>query len=285
MAESVETMAESTQVGLVQAVEVARQASLREATNGLHYTSFGELTVTADELDRLVNAVPRSIAAAIHDISWFFVPLAMAEGRTAGEGGARGTGHRERPDETMIAPGYTPELAEQAICHRNVELSAEREGIFISTRLLPDRFSLAFEFLINAAHGFVDSAGVPEAFSELAWRQVLADVRGETSNDAWGNRNSALNPPDLPAPTGESGTTASRRIDERAKTAYLEAAFSDAIAIYMLSLAIDIDYSELRERDYPLLAPQPLAERLRHIHTLFPPNPGYEFAIKYRRRA
>ena len=278
-------MAESTQVALVQAVEVARQATLHEAANGLHYTGFGDLSVTADELQKLVNAVPRAVAAAIGDISWFFVPLAMAEARTSAEGAARGTGHRERPEETMISSAFTPELAEQAICHRNVELSTDREGIFISTRLLPDRFSLAFEFFINAAHGFVDSTGVPEGFSELVWRQVLADVRGETSNDAWENRNSALHPSDTPVSAEpESGRASPRRIDERAKTAFLEAAFSDAIAIYMLSLAIDIDYSELRERDYPLLAPQALAERLRHIHTLFPPNPGYEFAIKYRRR-
>ena len=277
-------MAESTQVALVPAVEVARQATLRQAGNGLQYTGFGDLSAKPDELERLINAVPRSVAAAIGDISWFFVPLAMAEGRAAGEGGARASGHRERPEETMIAPGFTPELAEQAICHRNVELSAEREGIFISTRLLPDRFSLAFEFLINAAHGFVDATGVPTAFSELVWRQVLADVRGETSSDAWENRNAAVNPPDAPAAEAEPASAPSRRIDERAKTAYLEAAFSDAIAIYMLSLALDIDYSELRERDYPLLAPQALAERLRHVHTLFPPNSGYEFAIKYRRR-
>ena len=33
------------------------------------------------------------------------------------------------------------------------------------------------------------------------------------------------------------------------------------------------------------LAPQALAERLRAVNTLFPPNNGYEFAIRYRRRA
>jgi hypothetical protein len=30
----------------------------------------------------------------------------------------------------------------------------------------------------------------------------------------------------------------------------------------------------LRERDYPLLAPSPMAERLRKIAELFPPNSG-----------
>jgi hypothetical protein len=49
-------------------------------------------------------------------------------------------------------------------------------------------------------------------------------------------------------------------------------------------LSIDFDYSDLREREYPLLAAPSLAERLRHIAELFPPNAGYEFEIRYRRR-
>ena len=44
-------------------------------------------------------------------------------------------------------------------------------------------------------------------------------------------------------------------------------------------------YAELRERDYPLLAPSALAERLRKVAELFPPNSGFEFAILYKRRA
>ena len=66
---------------------------------------------------------------------------------------------------------------------------------------------------------------------------------------------------------------------------FVESAFSAALAIYLLSLALDVDYSELRERDYPLLAPGSLAERLRLVAELFPPNVGYEFAVRYRRRA
>jgi hypothetical protein len=42
-------------------------------------------------------------------------------------------------------------------------------------------------------------------------------------------------------------------------------------------LFIDVDYYDLRERDYPLLAPAQMAERL--------PNPGFEFAIYYKRRS
>ena len=72
--------------------------------------------------------------------------------------------------------------------------------------------------------------------------------------------------------------------DEKARGEFLEAAFADAIAVYLLSLTLDVDYYELREREYPLLAPRQLGERLRKVADLFPPNPGYEFAIRYRRR-
>jgi hypothetical protein len=52
----------------------------------------------------------------------------------------------------------------------------------------------------------------------------------------------------------------------------------------MLSLAVDFDYHDLREREYPLLAAPALAERLRHVASLFPPNSGYEFQVLYRRK-
>jgi hypothetical protein len=73
-------------------------------------------------------------------------------------------------------------------------------------------------------------------------------------------------------------------IDERARNTYYESAFSDALAVYMLSLAVDFDYHDLREREYPLLAAPALAERLRHVASLFPANPGYEFQVLYRRK-
>ena len=54
--------------------------------------------------------------------------------------------------------------------------------------------------------------------------------------------------------------------------------------MYLLSLYLDVDYQELREREYPLLAPPALAERLRKVAEMFPPNPGFEFSIVYKRR-
>lgn len=258
-------MAEDVQDGLVEAAKVARETTVHRALNGIEYGSFGDTSIAGSDLDRMVQAVPVAICAALTRKAYYFVPLALSESRGS--------------SVTMIASTYTPELGDQAVCHRNVPLGGS-DGVFISTRLLGDRFALAFEFFINVGHAFVDAAGVPETFNELVWNQALADVRGETSQDAWESRSLSL------ATTSKAEKISGKAvIDEKAKTSFLEAAFSDAVAIYLLSLAVDFDYSELREREYPLLAPQPLADRLRLVTKLFPPNPGYDFSIRYRRRA
>jgi hypothetical protein len=204
----------------------------------------------------------------------------------------------------MVARAWTDELGESAICHRNVELGSGHRGVFISTRLMSDRFALSFEFFINVAHAFVDVAGVPESFAALAWQQAQDGVRGETSMDAWESRNLAFGrdpnaQPEEPRSrrsftakarpfsTEEAGppSEAPQAVDEKERGLYVESAFSDAVAIYLLSLALDFDYSELREREYPLLAPAALAARLKTVSEMFPPNPGYQFSVRYRRRA
>ncbi len=265
-------MAESVQSGLIKAGQVARDAIVRKTPNGISYAAYGENNLPEQELERMVQAVPNSIAGALGRKTYYFVPLALSDRRATDAAGQRTS------DATVIAPVYSAEFGDQAICHRNVSLG-DTDGIFISTRLLGDRFALAFEFFINVAHAFVDAAGVPASFGELVWAQAVADVRGETSQDSWESRRLSLVPKDK-----SEKIDGQPKIDEKAKS-FIEAAFSDAVAIYQLSLSVDFDYSELREREYPLLAPQPLAERLRHVAKLFPPNPTYEFAIRYRRRA
>jgi hypothetical protein len=314
MAEGVSSMAQSTPQNtaaplnpdsLVPATQVALDTPAHPAPNGIHFASFGDISIAPPDLERIVQAVPNTIAAALNRNAYYFVPLALAENSAADA--APPPGHRPTREETMIAPAYTSELADLAICHRNVELpGATRkdpatDGVFISTRLLADRFALAFEFFINVGHALVDAAGVPESFAELAWNQALADVRGETSQDAWETRAQAITTSDAPSraisltayPAAPSARRRGEpapvfppnlRVDEKARNEFLEAAFADAVAIYLLSLAVDFDYSELREREYPLLAAQALAERLRLTHSLFPPNPTYDFAIRYRRR-
>ncbi|HEV2991218.1 MAG TPA: hypothetical protein VG759_22455, partial [Candidatus Angelobacter sp.] len=173
-------------------------------------------------------------------------------------------------EKTLIAERYDSSLTERAVCHRNID-SGDAQCVFISTRLLDDKFSIAFEFFINVGHAFVAKAGVSADFAELAWNQASGGARGETSLDAHESRKQAL--------AGGAG-----RIDEKARAEYSAASFSDAIAIYMLSLCLDVDYYELREREYPLLAPSALAERLKKVAELFPPSPGFQFNIFYRRR-
>lgn len=231
--------------------EVIRQNPVSQAPNGICYAFTGNISTPANDLERMVAAVPLGAAAALERKAYYFVPLTIGQG-----------------DETLIADRYDVALSDNAVCHRNLNVG-DSQCVFISTRLMDDKFSVAFEFYINVGHAVVERAGVSQAFSELVWKQVQEGVRGETSLDAYELRKLATTPgPDV----------------EKHKNEYLATTFSDAISVYLLSLYLDVDYYDLRERDYPLLAPTPLAERLRKVAELFPPNPGFEFAVYYRRR-
>lgn len=244
-------MSQSAPVLTHSPAEVLRLAPVQQAANGICYASMGEIPVQTSELDRMVSAVPRSIASALERKAYYFVPLTVCQG-----------------EDTVIAERYDIKLSDQAVCHRDLTLG-DAQCVFISTRLMDDRFSVAFEFFINVGHAFVERAGVSESFAELAWKQVQDKARGETSLDAYELRKVATsNSPEA----------------EKARNEYMEASFADAIAMYILSLYIDVDYHELRERDYPLLAPNALAERLRKVAELFPPPTGFEFNVYYRRR-
>jgi hypothetical protein len=231
--------------------EVVRQSPVTQAPNGICYAVAGEMPISVTDLERMVAAVPASAAAALQRKAYYFVPLTVNQG-----------------DDTVIADRYDVALSDNAVCHRNLSLG-DSQCVFISTRLMDDKFSVAFEFFINVGHAVVEWAGVSQAFSDLVWKQVESNARGETSLDAWESRKLA---------TGPGSDT------EKHKNEYFAAAFSDAISVYLLSLYLDVDYFDLRERDYPLLAPAAMAERLRKAAELFPPNPGFEFAVYYKRR-
>jgi hypothetical protein len=265
---------------LLPATLVAQQTPVRQSENHLCYAVFADTHITEQELEPIVQAVPTAIAAALTRHAYYFVPLTIGE-----------------TEETMVAPGYTIDLGDRAMCHRNVQFAGS-DCIFISTRLMQDRFALAFEFFINVGHHFVEAAGVPQSFCDLVWSQATAEVRGETSQDSYENRRRALdhgrnegpgarmaerNFSRLDQPVATRGIDKSR-IDEKAKSSFFESAFSDALAIYMLSLTLDFNYTDLREREYPLLNAPALAERLRHVAGLFPPNTGYDFQISYRHK-
>lgn len=235
------------------AQEIIREVRVNQSANGVCYATVGEVTLPSDELERMIQAIPRSMAAALNRKAFYFVPLTIGAG-----------------DKTLVAERFDPALTDRAICHRNID-SGDSQCVFISTRLLDDRFSIAFEFYINVGHAFVDKAGMSPEFADLVWQQASSNVRGETSLDAFEFRKQ---------------TTAGGKVDEKAKSDYLASTFSDAIAIYLLSICLDeVDYYELREREYPLLQPSALAARLKQVAELFPPNPGFQFNIFYRRRS
>ena len=231
--------------------EIVRLTPVSQASNGICYALAGETSVNSFDLERMIAAVPRTAAAALERKAYYFVPLTVSQG-----------------EDTVIADRYDVALSDNAVCHRNLSLG-DSQCVFISTRLMDDKFSVAFEFYINVGHALVERIGVSQEFSDLAWKQVEAGARGETSLDAWEARKLAT----------VAGPDA-----ERYKNEYFAATFSDTISIYLLSLYLDVDYYDLRERDYPLLAPSALAERLRMVAGLFPANAGFEFQILYKRR-
>jgi hypothetical protein len=244
-------MSQAAQAITRQPADIIREAPVSQAPNGICYAVSGEMSMSATDLERMVSSVPKAIALALARKAYYFVPLTVNQG-----------------EQTVIADRYDVALSDNAVCHRNLELGGS-QCVFISTRLMDDKFSIAFEFFINVGHAFVEHAGVSQDFADLVWKQAESDARGETSMDAWESRKAA---------TGHG-------LDkEKHKNEYFAAAFSDAISIYLLSLFLDVDYHDLRERDYPLLAPVSLAERLRKVADLFPPNQGFDFNVYYKRR-
>ena len=231
--------------------DVVRSTPVSQAANGVCYAVAGEVSISSFDLERMIAAVPTKIAASLKRKAYYFVPLTVTQG-----------------EEILITDRYDVALSDNAVCHRNLNLG-DSQCVFISTRLMDDKFSVAFEFYINVGHALVEVAGVSEEFNELTWKQVEAGTRGETSLDAFEARKLAV----------AGGPEA-----EKFKNEYFEATFSDTISIYLLSLYLDVDYYDLRERDYPLLAPSALAERLRKVAELFPANAGFEFAVLYKRR-
>src|SRR6516162_8090598 len=147
--------------------EVVRLTPVSQAPNGICYASAGEIAVNSFDLERMIAAVPTRIAIALERKAYYFVPLTVSHG-----------------DETLIADRYDVALSDNAVCHRNLNLG-DSQCVFISTRLMDDKFSVAFEFYINVGHALVERIGVAESFADLAWKQVEAGVKGETSLDAW----------------------------------------------------------------------------------------------------
>jgi len=117
--------------------EVIRQNPVSQAPNGICYAFTGNISTPANDVERMVAAVPVSAAAALERKAYYFVPLTIGQG-----------------DETLIADRYDVALSDNAVCHRNLNVG-DSQCVFISTRLMDDKFSVAFEFYINVGHAVV----------------------------------------------------------------------------------------------------------------------------------
>src|SRR5258708_35254341 len=108
------------------AQEVIRDVRVTQAPNGMCYAVTGEVTLPEADLERMVHAVPRSIAAALDRKAFYFVPLAVGEG-----------------DKTLIAEHYDSPLTDRALCHRNIDTGGAH-GRFISIPRRDEKVSIAF---------------------------------------------------------------------------------------------------------------------------------------------
>ncbi len=85
--------------------EIVQNSPVSQAPNGICYARSGEITITDNDLDRMIAAVPVPVAAALSRKAYYFVPLTVTQG-----------------DETVIADRYDVALSDNAVCHRNLNL-------------------------------------------------------------------------------------------------------------------------------------------------------------------
>ena len=73
-------MSQAVNAQLRTAQEIIRDARVNQAPNGICYTTSGEVMLPSDDLERIIGAVPRPIAAALERKAFYFVPLAIGDG-------------------------------------------------------------------------------------------------------------------------------------------------------------------------------------------------------------
>ena len=96
--------------------EVVQSSPVSQAPNGICYARSGEVMLAENDLDRMIAAVPGTIASALTRKAYYFVPLTVSQG-----------------EETLIAERYDVVLSDSAVCHRNLSIG-DAQCVFISTR-------------------------------------------------------------------------------------------------------------------------------------------------------
>ena len=103
-------MSQAIQAITRQPADVIREAPVSQGANGVCYAVSGEMSLSATDLERMVSAVPKAIAAALDRKAYYFVPLTVNQG-----------------DQTVIADRYDVALSDNAVCHR-ISTSAVRNA-------------------------------------------------------------------------------------------------------------------------------------------------------------
>jgi len=166
--------------------------------------------------------------------------------------------HREDDKTTVIAPDYTVDLGDRA--------SAIATSTWVGQSVSSSHASHAgplcarLRILHQRRPSLCGCRGRARAFpisSGRRLRQMYAASPARMRMKAAAVRSIAIQS----VLARRLKSAENKAYDEKAMSSYFEAAFSDALAIYMLSITIDFDYYDLREREYPLLAAPALAER------------------------
>src|SRR5258708_15404129 len=106
-------MSQATQAITRPPTDIVRETPVSQAPNGICYAVSGEMNIPGADVERMVSAVPKSVAAALERKAYYFVPLTVNQG-----------------DQTVIADRYDVALRGSAVCHRNLELCGSPRCFF-----------------------------------------------------------------------------------------------------------------------------------------------------------
>jgi hypothetical protein len=137
-----------------------------------------------------------------------------------------------------------------------------------------DNYGLGMEFFDKVAYVASLERAQRNDFYQLLEQQLKMEKAGELTPEAWEWRSEVAGKRDR----GEQ--------DEEAEANYYRAAETDSLGIYMASLFTDIFYEDLfDERDsFPALPADMLAERVRTLERMFPPNRGFSLQLVRQRQ-
>jgi len=78
--------------------EIVQNNPVSQAANGICYARSGEITIADNDLERMIAAVPVSVASALNRKAYYFVPLTVTQG-----------------EDTVIADRYDVALSDNAV--------------------------------------------------------------------------------------------------------------------------------------------------------------------------